>query len=846
MIMPIIPAHLNPHYLNHIKAKSQDLGGQTLAEHTWQVIERLADQYRLRPGLAKDMGDARLWHRLYWACFLHDFGKAAEGFQHRLSGEESESHILWKGDTAGGGHRHEVLSLAFVDWIFPQGHQDRLPVICTIASHHRDLNNQNDKDIFSKYGSGWRDPNSYKEKAVSFLATQISEEIQSLLWQWLNDFGKAWQAHFMFPLIEEVTIQNPEPLSTGSIEQALDEANQYLKGYKRSFSPRSGDIALDIQYRGLIFTADHSASAGAGEFPDMPLTIDIAEKPLQQFKVLREHQRQVAERSIGSLLMIAPTGSGKTEAAIRWAAYQMKMRSSARVFYTLPYQASMNAMYRRIGKKYFGFTDELVDTTLNKIVTIQHSRARLAFYQAMMEREDQDAKEAKLQADGLKNLARLNYFPIQIFSPYQMLKAGYGLKGYETLLVDYTGAIFIFDEIHAYEAKRLALIVTLIDWLATYYHARFLIMTATLPPTVRDVLLEALNLDEDNDIIRASEDDFQKSQRHMVHMLEGSLFDDIDHIRNRISNPQKPDEAILICCNRVSVAQAVFDAISDLLPEDNMMLLHSRFNGRDRNGKEKKLAEKVGVGQQKQAPFVLVATQVVEVSLDVDFDTIFTEPAPLEALIQRFGRVNRGRKYSEDTPFEDRLCPVHIYAEPSNPYDSPGDFLYLPYDATLVDSGMEVLRTRYDARPIDEAQVTTMLEEIYQGEIRQKWDDEFQHHAELFRKAWLDKMVPFQSADTQTTKSFYELFDSVEVLPVESANDYYDAIENEGYLAASQYLVSISYRQYAEFDSYGRIIKASQLEGDFVDQINVPYTEAGLQLDAVRAERKAKKEASDE
>src|SRR2546430_12186109 len=53
-----------------------------------------------------------------------------------------------------------------------------------------------------------------------------------------------------------------------------------------------------------------------------------------------------------------------------------------------------------------------------------------------------------------KNMARLNYQPVRVFSPYQMLKAFYRLKGYEPVLADYYGAAFIFDEIHAYEPKR--------------------------------------------------------------------------------------------------------------------------------------------------------------------------------------------------------------------------------------------------------------------------------------------------------------------------------------------------------------------------------------------------------
>src|SRR5690606_29382739 len=121
----------------------------------------------------------------------------------------------------------------------------------------------------------------------------------------------------------------------------------------------------------------------------------------------------------------------------------------------------------------------------NHAVTVQHSRALLKFYQDMMAADESNPKATIRSAKWIKNLAALSYFPIQVFSPYQMLKAAYSLKGYETLLVDYADGLFVFDEIHAYDPSRMALIITMIQWLAENFRSRFLIMTATLPPTVK-------------------------------------------------------------------------------------------------------------------------------------------------------------------------------------------------------------------------------------------------------------------------------------------------------------------------------------------------------------------------
>jgi CRISPR-associated endonuclease/helicase Cas3 len=120
-----------PDWLNDIWAKSAEkgTGGQpeSLAQHTWAVLERLTDLIRLRPDLPQTLGVPRLWQILFWAAFLHDFGKAAGGFQILLRGGER-----WP-------HRHEVLSLAFLDWIANGLTPDEQSwVAAAIVSHHKD------------------------------------------------------------------------------------------------------------------------------------------------------------------------------------------------------------------------------------------------------------------------------------------------------------------------------------------------------------------------------------------------------------------------------------------------------------------------------------------------------------------------------------------------------------------------------------------------------------------------------------------------------------------------------------------------------------------------------------
>jgi CRISPR-associated endonuclease/helicase Cas3 len=814
----MIPSELNPTHMDDLKAKSRDFGGDTLAEHTWAVLSRLADQYQLHPHLAEQVGDERLWHRLYWTCFLHDFGKAAQGFQERLQDEPIDND--WKQH----GHRHEVLSLAFIDWLFPSDHVDRVPVAAAIASHHKDLDSGG--MIFLKYGAGGRSEDSHQLEFIHYLVEQISDEVVDKLWVWLEQYALRWQEHLGLPTIEAVHPTNRAAFGMDAIMQALDDVSLYLRDFGDGMYPYH-DLFRNLIYRGLILTSDHAASAGVGSFPAFDFDMTVAEKPLADFDEPRTHQKIARDRGSGSAIMIAPTGSGKTEAAMLWAARQMEYRPAARLFYVLPYQASMNAMAERICDRYFElkFTAEEQDQ-----VALNHSRAVLKFYKDLMDSEE-DPKAATDAAMNAKNKVRLNFYPIQICSPYQILKAAYSLKGYETLLLDYTNALFIFDEIHAYDARRTALIITMMRWLRENFGARFLVMTATLPPMVREQLQTALGVDND-DIIEADDALYKQSQRHEVRIHAGDLLTQLEgHIDAELAE----NKAILITCNRIATARAVHALLAGYpqLQDDNLILLHGRFNGGDRKRLEDRLIAEVPTGRdlERDKPFVVVSTQVVEVSLDIDMDTIYTDPAPLEALLQRFGRVNRGRTGQ-------LLCPVHVFTEPSNPTDSKN--AYLPYAEQIVRRSVEEL-DKLHKQPIDESQVNNMLCDIYADEIYNAWMDEYETAADDFERIILAEMKPYESASPAIWGKFYEMFEGIQVLPEASTEAYADA-RKRSWIEASEYLVSLSIQKW----EIGRFLKSgvmwdegNEKQGLFV--IDAPYDpDNGLDLETARARAKEK------
>ena len=743
-----------PDWLNDVWAKSAELGegGQpeTLAQHTWYVLSRLAEFIQLRPNLPTQLNVPRLWHILFWSAFLHDFGKAVEGFQNQL-----------RCDGQSWGHRHEVFSLAFVDWVIDDlSTEEQQWLVASIVSHHRDF-----EEIQRIYPiPDWDDDDPLRPQLAS-----LPEEILHGLWRWFLECGIPWRdelglANFgiSIPQLQE------KHVAIETVQQyGIERIRHWLKVYRtlnRNLERRSTLDAsvLGITVRGYIINADHSASAHAGPIPLAKFDADtiLTSRNLSP-ESLFEHQTQ-AETVDGSALLVAPTGSGKTEAALLWAARQSSsVGGLPRLFYTLPYQASMNAMQGRL-------------EDIFPHVGLQHGRGLLALYQLLLER-DYHPRAAARTATWARNLSRLNYPPVRVFSPYQMLKGMYRLKGYEALLTDYHNAAFIFDEIHAYEVTRLAMILKTIEYLRVNFNARFFIMSATLPTLIQGWLSKALDTPAN---IEADSELFQKFIRHRLILHNGELLTDSG--LTNVINDAKAGKSVLVVCNLVTHAQEVYNRICDQLNAVNIRteLLHGRFNMRDRSAKEKLIRDATGATSEKRQPIVLVATQVVEVSLDIDLDTIYTEPAPLEALIQRFGRINRRRKQKDHAP-------VHVFRQPDD-----GQRIY---DPELVQRTLSILEREHE-QPIDEGSIGAWLDEIYSGEIEVHWREKYENAAANFDRMCIRPMRPF-AADEGLEEAFYRAFDGLEVLPA-SLYDEYNTLSEEEPIRAGELLVPISWGRF--------------------------------------------------
>lgn len=329
-----------PVWADELWAKSAEKGEggepETLAQHTWYVLQRLANFIHLRPTLPEQLAMPRLWHILYWAAFLHDFGKAASGFQMRLRGGAK-----WP-------HRHEVFSLAFVDWIVDGlTPEEQLWLTAAIVSHHKDA-----AEIKRLYA----EPDALDDDPMIERLAELTPATVRLLWRWLHECGNAWidELGLRENNVMPITLMTQQKAEEHVQKKGLVAIRRWLKRYQRfvrelDVERTQAEVISSLTLRGTIINADHSASAHAGTLPRA--TFD-RETVLSSRKLawsdLFNHQR-VAGETVGSALLTAPTGSGKTEAALLWVAHQVLISDNIpRLFYTLPYQASMNAMQLRL------------------------------------------------------------------------------------------------------------------------------------------------------------------------------------------------------------------------------------------------------------------------------------------------------------------------------------------------------------------------------------------------------------------------------------------------------------------------------------------------------------------
>lgn len=673
------------------------------------------------------------WDTVRLSIILHDLGKAHPEFQKVLLRLPNEWH----------GQRHELFSLPFVSALEIEASTKRF-IELVVAGHHK----------------------SYEKLLTCASCYEPIRGTGSLEAEEFFDFDGE------FRKIDEPCMREFLLRVYGIPTQDLTPTNpnDVIRGYLREIrfsgnvASKEGYIKLLLLFGALKY-CDHLGSAKLTaierlEQKDFEFLARKRDELISLGSDFYLHQQQCGNAR-GNVILSAPTGSGKTESAMLWLGNQLKHFGQGRAFYILPFTASINAMYERLSHETEGFGAEKVG--------MLHGKLNDYLYD-YFEDYQYDLKSRKERITALRQKFRTICMPLKVVTPFQLLKHLFGLKGFEQGLFECAGSFLIFDEIHAYSPRVFAQIKVLLEVLTKYFHAKVIIMTATLPTYLKTELCGITK----PSVIEADTDLYRQFYRHSVSLEDGLLIDGLEQIRAMLGKGNR----VLVVCNTVKQAQEVYQRLRN--DADGALLLHGAFTGEDRSKYERDLRD--GEKGKKKAVQLLVGTQAIEVSLDIDYDVIYTEPAPLDALIQRFGRVNRNRKKG--------IAPVVVFQE-----NDPNDrFIYDPdiVAKTLHVIGEIILR---DDGIIKEDKLQHYIDEVYNA-----WDkhdySEFKDTYDLL-SASLNYLFPMIHSRTNE-EDFYKQFEGVKVLPVSLRDRYIDYLRSHDFIGAERLKVQIRRHKFVQ------------------------------------------------
>jgi CRISPR-associated endonuclease/helicase Cas3 len=695
----------------------------SLKQHTEDGLEVWKHLQISFPLASKIAQKENFWWLLRLAVITHDLGKSHQEFQKILRGEDNK----WL------KQRHELFSLPFTAQL-PLNDLDKKYVMRVVAGHHRsyewlkchipDFYNDDIEEFFEEFA-----------KVNMTAAVKIANELE-----------------------EKIL---PDSILPIDVERIIIDFKREVNRIGKNSAADYSTFFTQLLMMGAFHQCDHLSSGFVTSFPNLEnkhfefLEAMRRELILKGFNFYSHQQKAI--KTIGNVILTAPTGSGKTETAMLWLRHQLAEIGQGRTFYILPFTASINAMFERLGNQKEGLGQDMVG--------MLHGKVNAYLYENFFG-ETGDLTVLKTKIKSVKEQFKNLETPLKVSTPFQLLKHLFGIKGFEKGIFEWTGGHFIFDEIHAYDPKVTAQNIILLEFLTERMEANIFIMTATLPTFLKNKIKKAIgnNLSE----IKADETLYSSFQRHKLKIEEGLLSESFDKIERRL----KAKYNVLIVCNTVDSSRLVFNHFKD---EYESLLIHGRFAAKDRNKIEKDLREK--------PPQLLVGTQAIEVSLDIDYDVIFTEPAPLDALIQRFGRVNRKR--SKDP------CDCIVFRE-RNEIDK-----YI-YEDDLIGRTLGVL-VEIEAKNngvIQEIELQKYIDLVYPNfseEAQREFDEVY-----INLKSHVNRLFPFDPSK-EGEEAFYKQFDGVKVVPAFYENSYRRLLEDFDFIGAEQLKVSLRSSRFSRY-----------------------------------------------
>jgi len=612
-------------------AQDNPLTQETLTGHVASVLScavalgRLLDE-SVAQLFAMNAHEVTAWRRaVEMGAWLHDLGKANDHFQ-----------LMLRRQIPQQGVRHETVSVVIarrlMDWLSPildsLPSWARLGALFAAAGHHL----------------SFPDPHSNDRPGTKAMALVGHRDFQSVLHIGRERFGLSQP-----PDLEDFEISL---LRRGNLAKELRALQENWGDECERFGER--EKALVASIKSTVMSADLAGSSlpkkgiESVEWLKGRLEKTLTRVQLQgvvdsrlKGRLPRPFQAEVRDAPSQTVLVEAGCGSGKTAAAYLWAS---RRAQGKRLFFCYPTTGTASE----------GFAGYLADPDFDAILI--HGRAETD-YRLLENMPARNHEENWLREAGLEALETWP-IPAVVCTAHTVLgllgNVRRGLFAWPSL----AQSAFVFDEVHAFSDRLFGY---LLRFLGAVPGAPVLLMTATLPPSRRAAIERACRSRGPADVIHGPEER-EIAPRYLAREAQA------DEAWKLAQQILRDNGKVLWIVNTVGRCMSTLrEAVENRLPAE---AYHSRYRYKDRLRRQRCVID----GFKPDAPSMLaVTTQVAEMSLDLSADLLVSEYAPVPAMIQRMGRLNR----AEERPATAKLA---LFLEPENrlPYskDEEGDALW--------------------------------------------------------------------------------------------------------------------------------------------------------------------------
>jgi CRISPR-associated endonuclease/helicase Cas3 len=400
------------------------------------------------------------------------------------------------------------------------------------------------------------------------------------------------------------------------------------------------------------------------------------------------------------VILEAPTGIGKTEAALYLADHWLQESGGRGIYIAMPTTATSNQMFERTAQF-------LAHRFPHALVNLQ-----LIHGQALLDDSYLALRLAQIGDEDTGRVAAMQWFtsskkallaPFGVGTVDQAFLSVLQSRFFFLRLFGLEGKVVIFDEVHAYDTYMSALFERLLGWLRAV-GASVIILSATLPDAARRRLAAAYSNQPDistGDIPPYPRITIQTPESMVVQPLpkppEISRTIAIDWLERTpevivqyLQQRLKDGGCAAVICNTVARSQQIYQTVKEaaIVPSEDCILFHARFPFAWRKEIEDRVLARLKRDGNRPEKAIVIATQVIEQSLDLDFDLMISDLAPVDLLIQRAGRMHRHTRPSRpsrlSTPVLAICCPEQ--SADCSPDFGPDGFVYSPYylERTLI------------------------------------------------------------------------------------------------------------------------------------------------------------------